>query len=160
MPWSSFIVCDNNNIIAYNEHTHIYPQTLTTLSSLQIQKRCTPEIGKAVLPASLECQQYVEDTPIFNVTRFTSIITMRQDFIVDANVPRISSLKTYVIQDLGFKRVVIVCGMFRGLLLSTVYWCTRKPWSSSIVFYDDNIIAQHHQTNINPQSLNPKSLIN
>ena len=27
-----------------------------------------------------------------------------------------------------------------------IYWCTGKPWSSSIILYNGNIIAQHHHT--------------
>ena len=48
--------------------------------------------------------------------------------------------------------------MFKGIglfLCSIVdmfhyYWCTRKPWSSSIMLYNNNIIAHNHHTNYLP----------
>lgn len=59
---------------------------------LDLKHRCTAEAGKAIIPANLECQHYIEQTPVFNVTRFTSVFTVKQHFIIGENVPKISSI--------------------------------------------------------------------
>jgi hypothetical protein len=54
--------------------------------------RCTAEPGKGVIPATVSCQQNVEDTNQFNVTKFSAVLTMRQEVVVAPDVPRISGL--------------------------------------------------------------------
>ena len=55
-----------------------------------------------------------------------------------------------------YQRIDSLCLVFRGLLLYSAVvtfhleWCTRKPWSSSIISFDNISIAQHHHTNNKP----------
>jgi len=36
-----------------------------------------------------------------------------------------------------------------------IYWCIRKPWSSSIILYNKSSITHNHHTNNNPYIYQP-----
>ena len=61
-------------------------------SDTNLLKECAAFAGKAIIPAQLSCQKLIERTSVFNVTRFTTVFTMKQSLIVRDSVPQISAL--------------------------------------------------------------------
>lgn len=83
------MLCDG---LAWDYYNGTLAVNVDNSTSQSWRARCTAEPNKGVIPATVACQEVVEDTNQFNITKFTAVLTMRQEVIVADSVPRIDSL--------------------------------------------------------------------
>jgi hypothetical protein len=96
-------------------------------TSLERAQRCTAQVGKAVIPATVECQQHVENTTMFNITKFTSVLTLRQSVVIGEDVPKIGHIDVVAREDNMTVNINSTC-MYPGCK----FYCAAFPVNTTI----------------------------
>jgi len=119
-------------------------------TAADIKSRCAAHSGKALIPANLDCQPLIEKTQVFNVTRFTTIFTLKQNLIIYESVPKIA--KVHLIPGRTDAQVVLntTC-VYPGCVISCLALPKDTLLSSARLVLSAGTKRSFSTSNLNPR---------